>query len=240
MPKDIERRKMNLTQHYEELYKTSIRKIQEDDYQLDPLIDSSEDKRFGISLRIRPPENITEEIQAFLEKLKQIDPFQYYYPSADIHITVMSIISCYQGFKLENIQVPEYLRLLRKSVQEFNKFEINFQGITASDSAIMVRGFPQCTSLDELRNNLRVNFKSSGVEQSLDRRYTIQTAHSTIVRFRKELQEKENFLKVMEECKNYDFGNFEVEELELVYNDWYQRKKNLILLATLKLQAPYR
>jgi 2'-5' RNA ligase len=226
---------MNLTLHYKELYERSIKKIEKGDYQKDSLIDSPVDKRFGITLLIRPPQEVKNEIEPFLEELKQIDSSQYYYPNSDIHITVMSIISCYEGFRIDQISVSDYSNLIKPSLKGIDQFEIKFQGITASDSGIMIQGFPENEMLNNMRNNLRANFKNSDLEQSIDKRYTIQTAHATIVRFRKELQNKKAFLAEIEKYKTYDFGSFEVNELELVFNDWYQREQNSILLGKFEL-----
>ena len=203
-----------------------MERIRKGDYQTDSLIDSPADKRFGITLLIRPPQKVKNKVELFLEELKQIDSFQYYYPISDIHITVMSIISCYEGFRLDQISVSDYSDLVKQSLKGIDKFKIKFQGITASDSGIMIQGFPENEILNNMRNNLRTNFKNSDLEQSIDKRFTIQTAHATIVRFRKELQNKKVFLAGIEKFKNYDFGSFEITELELVFNDWYQREKN--------------
>ncbi len=226
---------MNLTRHYKELYESSIEKIEKDVYQTDSLIDSPADKRFGITVLIRPPQKVKDKIELFLEELKQIDPSQYYYPISDIHITVMSIISCYEGFRLDQISVSDYSNLIKQSLKGIDKFEIKFQGITASDLGLMIQGFPENEMLNNMRNNLRTNFKNSDLEQSIDKRYSIQTAHATVVRLRKELQDKKAFLAKIEQYKNYDFGSFVVKELELVFNDWYQRKKNSILLGKFEL-----
>src|SRR5690606_29085962 len=100
---------MNLKEHYNTLYKTSVRKISSDNYEIDPLIRADNDARFGISLLIKPPLEIKNEIQKFLHELQTIEPNQYYYPNTDIHITVLSIISCYEGFRLSNIKVSDYV-----------------------------------------------------------------------------------------------------------------------------------
>jgi hypothetical protein len=41
---------MNLKEHYTKLYQDSIQKIQSDSYQVDKLIDSNNDKRYGITI----------------------------------------------------------------------------------------------------------------------------------------------------------------------------------------------
>ncbi len=216
---------MDLSGYYNNLYEESIPKIREDKYQLDHQIDSLSDNRFGITLLIRPDVEIKNNIQRFLQEIKAIDPEQYYYPNSDIHITVMSIISCYVGFNLENISVPEYVKSIEKSLVGINNIEINFKGITISPSAIMIQGFVNNNSLDKLRNNLRDNFRNSGLEESIDKRYSISTAHSTVVRFRKEISNKEKLIETLEKYRDFNFGKFTVQKYDLVYNDWYQREK---------------
>ena len=105
---------MNLEHHYKKLYNESINKISSDNYEIDHLIDSNKDKRFGLTLLVRPSIEIKKEIQKFLNKIKEIEPDQYYYPNSDIHITVMSIISCYEGFDMTKIDMPKYIELIEK------------------------------------------------------------------------------------------------------------------------------
>lgn len=216
---------MNLESHYKKLYKESISKISSDNYEIDDLIDSNKDNRFGITLLIRPSIEIKERIQKFIKEINNIEPNQYYYPNSDIHITVMSIISCYDGFDIKKIDLAKYIELTEKCLFDKKDMNITFRGITASTSGIMVQGFMDNNELNEIRYRLRKEFKNSNLEQSLDKRYSIQTAHSTIVRFRTKLSQKGKLLEFLDENINYEFGTFKVNEFELVYNDWYQREK---------------
>ncbi|MDO5970227.1 mutarotase [Flavivirga aquimarina] len=216
---------MNLESHYKKLYNESISKISSENYEIDNLIDSNKDNRLGITLLIRPPTEIKNRIQKFIKDIKEIEPNQYFYPNSDIHITVMSIISCYEGFDISTIDLEKYIELTKKCLIEKKDLNISFRGITASTSGIMIQGFMDNNELNEIRDRLRKEFKNSNLEQSLDKRYSIQTAHSTIVRFRKELSQKRKLLEFLDENINYEFGTFKVNEFELVYNDWYQRKK---------------
>ena len=216
---------MTLENHYKKLYHESINKISSDNYHIDTLIDSKNDRRFGLTLIIRPSNEIKKKIQNFLKNFKEIEPNQYYYPNSDIHITVMSIISCYNDFDISKIDVQKYIDLTKKCILKGIDLNITFKGITASPSGVMVQGFMNNNELNDIRNRLRKEFKNSNVEQSLDKRYLIQTAHSTIIRFRKELSQKEKFLELLDNSINYDFGTFKVNKFELVYNDWYQREQ---------------
>ncbi|WP_010135830.1 2'-5' RNA ligase family protein [Ochrovirga pacifica] len=214
---------MDLKQHYNNLYQDSITKYKTDNYEFDKLIDSPTDSRFGITLLIRPHQKIKNKINDFLLNLKKIEPNQYYYPKSDIHITVMSIISCYHGFKLSQIDKNIYIETIHQCLSNIPSFSIQFKGLTASPSCIMVQGFLTDNTLKQIRNNLRTNFKNSDLQHSIDKRYTIQTAHSTIFRLKNKLNNKEKFLDLIEQYQNYEFGTFRVNSLELVFNDWYQR-----------------
>jgi 2'-5' RNA ligase len=214
---------MNLKEHYDHLYINAIEEIKNNQYIIDHQIDSSTDNRFGITVVIRPSLAVKNKIQDFIDKLKKDNPNQYYYPNLDIHITVLSIISCYNGFDLKTVSIPEYVKVIQKSIDGIKDLEIHFEGITASNSAIMIQGFPSNDLLNQLRNNLRENFKNSNLQQSIDARYTIQTAHSTVMRFRDKIIAMESLLETLEEYRTFDFGKFKVERIELMYNDWYQR-----------------
>ncbi|MEG1024469.1 MAG: mutarotase [Flavobacterium sp.] len=221
---------MNLAEHYNQLYKTAAEAILSGKYNLDSHIKDSSDSRFGITLLARPSKKVNAEIQQFLNHLKAVEQTQYYYPNSDIHITVLSIISCYEGFNLDKIAVEEYIKTVQQSIIDLDEIIIEFRGVTASNSAIMIQGFPSDESLNTLRNKLRENFKNTALEQSIDSRYSISTAHSTVMRFTEKLVNPEKLIEVTEEFRDYNFGIFKVEKLELVFNDWYQREKNTIHL----------
>ena len=222
---------MNLQEHYNQLYKKSSKAILEGKYSLDSQINDVTDSRFGITLLIRPNDEIKAQIQSFLDELREVGSQQYYYPDSDIHITVMSIISCYEGFTLSKIRTEEYIEIIQKSLLDVDKIKIEFKGVTASPSAIMIQGFPMEESLNNLRAKLRENFKKSTLQQSIDSRYAIATAHSTVLRFQEKIENPKKLIDVVEKFRDYDFGKFTVDKLELVYNDWYQRKSNTIALA---------
>ncbi|MBA6153560.1 AKAP7-like phosphoesterase domain-containing protein [Gelidibacter maritimus] len=226
---------MNLQEHYDTLYKESISEISSDNYEIDPMIHADNDRRFGMSLLIRPPMDVKIKIQRFLEDLKSLEPNQYYYPNSDIHITVISIISCYDGLMLRNLNVPAYVEQIANSLKNAKKFSISCQGITASPSCIMIQGFMGDNHLNTIRNNLRRDFKDSNLEQSMDERYLIQTAHATVFRFTEPLKQKERFLELVEKYRNHDFGSFQVNKLELSYNDWYHRERLVTNLHEFKI-----
>jgi 2'-5' RNA ligase len=227
---------MDLASHYTNLFTESCEKISNDNYVIDTQIDNLSDNRFGITLLIRPTEKLKNSIQLFLNELKKVDASQYYYPNSDIHITILSIISCYNGFSLDSITIQDYNNVINKCISNINKLEINLQGVTASPSAIMIQGFPSDTSINDLRNDLRKAFQETSLKQNIDQRYSLITTHLTVVRFRKSISNKDLFLKTLHKYRDYNFGKFEVKNIELVHNDWYQRNDLVKLLSNFKIK----
>lgn len=221
----------NLHKLYNDLYNQSRQKILNENYSVDLNIDNPADKRYGMTLVIKPEIETKIEIQNLLNELKKIEPEQYYYSNPDLHITALSIISCYEGFNLADITVSEYSEIITKSLQSVSEFEIEFKGITASESAVMIQGFPKTETLNEIRENLRINFGKFSLQKSIDRRYPLIAAHITVLRFRKKLNDVSQFINCIEKYRDYDFGTSKINKLDLVYNDWYQREEIVQKLA---------
>lgn len=223
---------MRLTEQYTQLWDNAVRRFRANTFELDPLIDQKSDTRYGITLLIRPNTVVKRRIQAFLHELHEVEPSQYYYPATDFHVTVMSIISCHPGFTLDRIQVQEYSAAITSCLKHISRFALTFHGITASSSCVMVQGFPCDRMLEMSRNAIREHFRRSSLQQSIDSRYIIQTAHATVVRFRRTISQVKQFINILECYRKYDFGTCEVDSYELVFNDWYLRERYVQHLHT--------
>lgn len=224
-----------LSDDYNRLWQEALPLIVRNGFEWDPLLDAEADRRYGITLLIRPQSEVKASIQEFLDEVRKVDPDQYFYPNSDIHVTVMPIISCYEGFQLKNIPLEKYIQLLEGCMIDIPSFHIQFLGITASPSCLMVKGFPSGLTLENIRNKLRLSFSQADVEQSLDKRYPLKTAHATVVRFRKKVKDTSRILTLLDKWKDHDFGVSKVAKLELVFNDWYQRKQVVKHLFTFNL-----
>ena len=221
---------MSLQATYDALRQTALPRLAQGAAELDTLIDSDLDTRRGITLLARPPAHITEALAEVMADFKLTEPAQYYYSASDVHLTILSIISCYPRFKLNDINPVNYCSAVRQIIQFIPPFSLRYQGLTASPGGIMVQGFPQGNGLQELRDAAREYFQSSDLQQSIDKRYTIKTAHSTIIRFKNNLANPTALLAKLKKYEHHFFGDFRVNKLELVYNDWYQRAENTVVL----------
>jgi 2'-5' RNA ligase len=177
---------------YDKMWADAFEKIKRNELDLDPLIDTPNDSRLGITLQVKPDnkniENFNLFLNIFLKEAQNIELGQYCYLPDEIHITVMSIINCKTGFNLSEISLPDYVGYIEESINNIPPFSIEFKGITASPSCILIQGFPENDSLEQIRNNLRTEFGDGSPYNTIDTRYRIQTAHCTVIRFRQKLK----------------------------------------------------
>ncbi|MGY3087232.1 2'-5' RNA ligase [Hymenobacter sp. UYAg731] len=226
---------MDLTAHYDAMRQAAVRQLARGEAERDSLLDSPYDTRRGLTLLARPPAAITARIEEIMMDFRGAEPNQYYYPAADIHVTIMSIISCYEGFTLDLIDPAAYQNAVRSILESNAPLTISYAGLTASPDSVIVQGFPVGDGLETMRDAMRIFFRNSGLPQSIDQRYSIQTAHSTVMRFRNPLQNPARLLEKLAKYQAYFIGSFEVNAAELVYNDWYQRARNTVLLEKFPL-----
>ncbi len=207
---------------YDSMWKDSKSAFDRGDFSLDEnLRDRSLDDRMGITILAKPSFEIVGRISEFLNRLKTIEPGQHYYSAQEIHVTVLSVISCRPGFDLSEIDTNAYEEIIGKVVGRSKAFEIDFRGVTASKSCVLVQGFPVGDGLEKMRDELRRAFAESKLETTIDLRYRLKTAHCTVVRFKEPLSDGEAFVDLLESHREHDFGKSEIHSIELVYNDWY-------------------
>ena len=203
----------------------------------DSLLDAPDDTRRGLTLLLRPPVALRPAIERISQEIRELEPAQYFYPASDLHLTVLSLISCYPGFALASIDQAAYRALVAGVLRQVGPFGMELRGLTAAPGSVLLQGFPQGDGLAALRAALRQAFRASGLQQSIDRRYAIQTAHLTLLRFRTGLRDPARLAAFVEQHAGQLIGTFEVQEVELVFNDWYQRAANTVLLGKHSLSA---
>lgn len=227
-----------LQQHYDSLWQQSLSGFEQHQFETDAYLATTNrpaDSRYGLTLLARPSLQVQQQIQRSMASLMQLEPHQYYYPASDLHLTILSLISCYAGFALSQIDTAAYLQLVQQAITNTGPLRLHFRGITASPSCVLVQGFFADNQLNKLRQQLRLAFQQSALQHSIDQRYSLQTAHMTVVRFQQQPSKPEPFFNSIKALRQQDFGSCLIEELELVGNDWYQRQENTVLIKRLTL-----
>lgn len=226
---------MQIESVYQDMWRRAWPLITQNAISIDPFLTGKQDTRSGITLLARVNGPVAREINTFLRDLQKIEPDQYYYPASDLHLTVMSILSCVEGYRLLGNDKARYIEFIHTVVQNSAQFSIEYKGITVSDSGIVLCGYVNDQSLTDLRNCIRSRMPDSGLSHSMDKRYTLITAHSTIVRFKTRLQHPDGLADFLQANRNRYFGYLNVSQLELVVNDWYQRQDKTEKLAEFTL-----
>src|SRR5699024_12422820 len=100
----------------------------------------------------------------------------------------------------------------------------------------ILHSFPTRRSSDlDLRNKLREMFKDTSLQDSIDKRYKLQTAHLTAIRFKESFDDAGNFISKIARLRDRNFGSCTVDQIELVGNDWYQQQEKVESIAKFSL-----
>ncbi|UKA07797.1 hypothetical protein IHC92_17055 [Photobacterium damselae subsp. damselae] len=196
------------------------------EYELDPnLLDITNDTRRGITalayLKQSDPQ-VLDEIINFQTVVRVVEPDQYYHPLDELHLTILSVISCVPGFELNEINIQTYVEIFLSVLSSIQPIEIKYHGVSASPNCIVLQGFPINNSLEQFRNKLRTQLSDAGLRVTFDSRYKLVTAHSSLIRFKTPIHDSQQLFQLCQQYRNHDFGSIVLQDFELVFNNWYQ------------------
>lgn len=229
---------------YERLWSENASKLKQNKLELDPYLIAKPDSRMGISLILQLNQNpaLMSNIKRFCQDFYKVDPNQFIQPPESLHVTLLSLITCHEDYEFNIFNLNNYVQIIREAISDANKrpqqntsVKIQFKGLTASPSCILLRGFAKNSLLNEVRAKLRMHFHASELEHTIDSRYSIQTAHSTLIRFREQARLPIKMYKILKSNIDTDFGELESSHCDLVINDWYHTKDKSTLLARFPL-----
>ena len=87
----------------------------------------------------------------------------------------------------------------------------NYKGLTSSPGCILVQGFPGNEELTRIREAIRTIFKGSSLPHSIDSRYKLETAHSTIARFKTQFIRADTFAEQVRKHRAVPVGTFTLD-----------------------------
>lgn len=220
-----------LNNTYQKLWKKGKEAILNNKFFIDPYL-SKKDNRLGLTILIPLEGECTKQFSKIINKLKEIEPEQYFYPLENLHVTVVSVSEITEDFIPNETIINKYKEILSQTIKEIPEFTIKFKGITASDLVIFIKGFSDDT-IQKLRNNFKEQARNQGLK--IDDRYETKIIHSTIARFKNKLKNPEQLIKKIEELNNIEIANYKVNKIQFLINNWYNKKENNKLLAEYKL-----
>lgn len=195
------------------------------------------DARRGVTLLARPAPAVAAALAAFLERLRALEPAQYYQPASDLHYTVLSLFTATDDYAPYLAHLPAYRAAVAAAVADVPPFAIAVRGVTLSPGAVLAQGFPRGDALARVRDRLRAALAARGLGGALDRRYRLETAHLTLVRFAAPLRDAAGFVGALAAARDADFGSSAVDGVELVLGDWYHTAAREQALARYPLRG---
>jgi 2'-5' RNA ligase len=190
-----------------------------------------QDRRFGLTLLIPLKGTIARNLCQLSINIGTIEPEQYLYPQSDLHVTVLDLIGAHEGFEKEEKKIRKSVKVIKEAAHDLSPFEIKFKGLIATPAAILAKGYCD-SSLQLLRRRIRE--RAAKEDFNLQERYETFSSHATIVRFGKKLKNREKLLAFIHENCDFEIGTTTVKEMHLVVHDWYNRRKEIIEMFTLK------
>jgi 2'-5' RNA ligase len=192
----------------------------------DHLNDIPNDKRLGISLLI-PINAIHKTYAAMAHEFSLIDPYQYYYPLNDIHITIFDFLKGSSNYHPDVYLEKIFAGMCGNLCNKIAPFIINFDGIVFCKDSLLIKGYDD-GALVSIRSMIREEMSTNGIP--LDERYNSESAHLTFCRFKSQLSHREQFARAVKKYSEYSLGEQRVDTIELVEHDWYNlvEKKRVI------------
>ncbi len=215
---------MNLEEIYNQMHIQGLESIKNQNEVLDENLNSNNDTRRGIALLIRPSEKVSRSIQNKVKELRNIDENLFLYGPKCLHITLYSYINQTKDFKYENEQKELYKKLSKEVLSKFKKFKITCKGLMFTKNTILVKGYPEET-MNEIRNNIRETLYKNNINHT--EKYKNDICHLSLARFKEKIANREKLIQFVNENYNYDFGSFDISEVELICHDWYDTKRDI-------------
>lgn len=205
---------------------------------IDPYLSRrTDDRRRSVTLAIRPGPVVRRAVNNFLKQLATVAPGQHFYRPEELHVTVLAVIPGSETWREKIRDLPALRAIIRETLLRQPAFKIAFQGVTASSGAVMIQGFPENDVLENIRAGLRAGFQRQGLAEDVDRRYKISAAHLTVMRFKQASVDWEPFLAKLNESRTTDFGTTHVEQLQLIWSDWYASAETVRMLEEYALRT---
>lgn len=225
-----------LRQRYDQMWSAAIGKIRSGKIELDPVLAArSGDARRGLTLVARPSAPVRQCVRAFVRRMRQIEPDQYYYSASEFHVTILSLFTATVNHALFFAKQDRYVAAVETALKKAQPLTIRFDGVTVSPGTVMIQGFFEDDALNELREILREQLRNRVLGAGVDERYRLETAHMTVARFRAPLQDGHRFAMMLQKARARRFGTTIVRNLSLVTNDWYLSRHGTQVLKRYRL-----
>ena len=138
------------------------------------------DMRCGVNIICRPTTDVVEYIVSIQEYLRVFEPDQYYYPPADLHLTLVEI--CHSRtpedvLRIAGIIGPEISRITAMASLP----KVDSPMFVFDSHAVALNFLPTDNALQNARQSILEGLANIGI--SIDSRHEAKSAHVTLMRY---------------------------------------------------------
>ena len=173
------------------------------------------DSQMCLSVNSFLQESVAASIQSkFIEPLRQIDPTQYYYQNASLHITLHSIRIIHDPPTYTAHDIETSRRLLAQYIPSEQPFSFDLHGVLSMPTSVSVMALAT-PDYNQFIRTLRQQFVAAGIPD--DKKYfsdEMVFANTTICRYTHKPSPK--FLKKLTALKDTYIGEFIAKKVALV------------------------
>ena len=186
------------------------------------------DQRSGINIIARPSVAIRDRIISIQNGLRVIEPDQYYYPSFDLHLTLLEICSGTESNQANRI-FEKIGHLIPGIFQALTSPRIEHPSLRFDNQAGVIV-FQQVGALNEVRQDLSKRLVNYGIDVAP--RYATSSAHITFMRYLKQLSGNSAQLETAAQI----LGAWQLDELWLTCGaNWYGMKSRIKEIGPFKI-----
>ena len=186
------------------------------------------DTRRGLTLLVAVAPTVAATAANALADLRRAAPELYYYPAADLHVTLLTPLSGQPNQQLSARQFQAYHTALQDVFRQQTAFVIEFVGFTLTLGAVLLQGYPR-PAFQVLREQVRARLLAAGLPVA--ERYQSVSAHVTAVRFPVAPVAPVSLAEYVQARREVPLGQQVVTEILLVWNDWYNQQQRTQLLV---------
>lgn len=221
---------------YDRLRQTAMRQLARGDVNTDAcLYHIDEDKRLGQSLITRPDKHLASRIDKVVDLFREVEPDQYYYAPEQLHMTIQSIFTATEKYGIMAKEIHGLKDLIGTSLSRIGEFQVLLEGLSPVPDGIIVKGYSQDSALNTVRSELKERLRALVIDPGAIERYPSKTIHLTVVRYKRQLQNKSGVVDLLEKYKDYRFGIYTVQQLYWVKMDWYLTPGKTEILGEFRL-----
>jgi|GEM_PF-5747435 len=180
----------------------------------------------GLTLLARTPKDLHQNISQIIQELGSKFPNQFFYPVERIHFTIIGLIPVKEKIEISKGLLEKLIPLIKNTLHKYPAFEIELNGLNITPISVFIQGFYSDNILDNIRKELILKTKTENLGFNLDHlsSFNLSYAWFTIMRFTD--NEVSKLLVEVKKFRDFEFGKFMVQDIQLVTTDKCFSKKN--------------